>query len=68
MLNTDDNYITTKTRKPSFRYGIVLFFAELVDYIGEFLEVAFNMILFTREVYPASKSFYQSGYIDKSSL
>lgn len=29
---------------------------ELFDYIGEFIEVAINMILFTREVYPESKA------------
>ena len=31
-----------------------LFTLELLDFLGDFFEVAINMILYTREVYPES--------------
>ena len=33
---------------------------ELLDYLGEFVEVVINMILYTREVYPASNQILKN--------
>lgn len=56
-----DHYITTKTGNIALFLKFITYCTiELLDYLGEFVEVVINMILYTREVYPPSKRDFET--------